>query len=241
MCVIRTLDIGGDKHCGCLDLPEEENPFLGFRAIRICLQNKDMFKAQLRAILRAGAYGKVGIMLPMVTMLSEITEARKLLEEAKEELRAAQTPFDENVPLGIMVETPASVVMAPVFARHVDFFSIGTNDLVQYTLAVDRGNQTVNYIYDYFNPAVIHSIYQVVKAAHEAGIWVGMCGEMAGDRLAMPFLTAAGMDELSMSASQAPAVKEQIRNLDSDRCNLEELLSCSDTEEVRAYLEKIVQ
>lgn len=241
LCVIRTLDIGGDKHCGCLDLPEEENPFLGFRAIRICLQNKDMFKAQLRAILRAGAYGKVGIMLPMVTMLSEITEARKLLEEAKEELRAAQTPFDENVPLGIMVETPASVVMAPVFARHVDFFSIGTNDLVQYTLAVDRGNQTVNYIYDYFNPAVIHSIYQVVKAAHEAGIWVGMCGEMAGDRLAMPFLTAAGMDELSMSASQAPAVKEQIRNLDSDRCNLEELLSCSDTEEVRAYLEKIVQ
>ncbi len=237
--VIRTLDIGGDKSCDCLKLAEEENPFLGFRAIRICLQNKEMFKTQLRAIMRAGAYGKVGIMLPMVTMLSEVTETRKLMEEAMEELRNAQLPFDENVPLGIMVETPASVVMAPVFARHVDFFSIGTNDLVQYTLAVDRGNQTVNYIYDYFDPVVIRSIFQVVTAAHEAGIWVGMCGEMAGDRLAMPFLTAVGMDELSMSASQAPAVKEQIRNLDSNRCDLEELLRFTDKEEVRAYLEKV--
>ncbi len=239
LCVIRTLDIGGDKSCDCLKLAEEENPFLGFRAIRICLQNKEMFKTQLRAIMRAGAYGKVGIMLPMVTMLSEVTETRKLMEEAMEELRNAQLPFDENVPLGIMVETPASVVMAPVFARHVDFFSIGTNDLVQYTLAVDRGNQTVNYIYDYFDPVVIRSIFQVVTAAHEAGIWVGMCGEMAGDRLAMPFLTAVGMDELSMSASQAPAVKEQIRNLDSNRCDLEELLRFTDKEEVRAYLEKV--
>lgn len=239
LCVIRTLDIGGDKSCDCLKLAEEENPFLGFRAIRICLQNKEMFKTQLRAIMRAGAYGKVGIMLPMVTMLSEVTETRKLMEEAMEELRNAQLPFDENVPLGIMVETPASVVMAPVFARHVDFFSIGTNDLVQYTLAVDRGNQTVNYIYDYFDPVVIRSIFQVVAAAHEAGIWVGMCGEMAGDRLAMPFLTAVGMDELSMSASQAPAVKEQIRNLDSNRCDLEELLRFTDKEEVRAYLEKV--
>lgn len=239
LCVIRTLDIGGDKSCDCLKLAEEENPFLGFRAIRICLQNKEMFKTQLRAIMRAGAYGKVGIMLPMVTMLSEVTETRKLMEEAMEELRNAQLPFDENVPLGIMVETPASVVMAPVFARHVDFFSIGTNDLVQYTLAVDRGNQTVNYIYDYFDPVVIRSIVQVVTAAHEAGIWVGMCGEMAGDRLAMPFLTAVGMDELSMSASQAPAVKEQIRNLDSNRCDLEELLRFTDKEEVRAYLEKV--
>ena len=239
LCVIRTLDIGGDKSCDCLKLAEEENPFLGFRVIRICLQNKEMFKTQLRAIMRAGAYGKVGIMLPMVTMLSEVTETRKLMEEAMEELRNAQLPFDENVPLGIMVETPASVVMAPVFARHVDFFSIGTNDLVQYTLAVDRGNQTVNYIYDYFDPVVIRSIFQVVTAAHEAGIWVGMCGEMAGDRLAMPFLTAVGMDELSMSASQAPAVKEQIRNLDSNRCDLEELLRFTDKEEVRAYLEKV--
>lgn len=241
LCVIRTLDIGGDKHCDCLRLAEEANPFLGFRAIRICLQSEDMFKTQLRAILRAAAYGKVRIMLPMVTILSEITEARKLIEEAKKELRARQVPFGEDVPIGIMVETPASVVMAPVFARHVDFFSIGTNDLVQYTLAVDRGNQTINYLYDYFDPAVIQSISRVVTAAHEAGIRAGMCGEMAGDPLAIPFLLAVGMDELSMSAGQAPGIKEQIRNLDSRQCSLEELLQFSEAKEVRSYLEKIVR
>lgn len=241
LCVIRTLDIGGDKHCDCLKLGQEDNPFLGFRAIRICLQSKDMFKTQLRAILRAGVYGKVGIMIPMVTMLSEITETKKLIEEAKEELKARNVPYGENVPVGIMVETPASVMMAPVFAKYVDFFSIGTNDLVQYTLAVDRGNQTVNYLYDYFNPAVIQSIYRIVTAAHEAGIWVGMCGEMAGDRMALPFLLSLGIDELSMSVSQAPAVKEQIRSLESDKCNLEEILKFSETEEVRTYLKELVK
>lgn len=241
LCVIRTLDIGGDKHCDCLKLEQEDNPFLGFRAIRICLQSKEMFKTQLRAILRAGAYGKVGIMIPMVTMLSEITETRKLIEEAKEELKARNVPYGEDVLVGIMVETPASVMMAPVFAKYVDFFSIGTNDLVQYTLAVDRGNQTVNYLYDYFNPAVIHSIHRVVTAAHEAGIWVGMCGEMAGDRLALPFLMAVGMDELSMSVSQAPGIKDQIRSLESDQCSLEDILKFSKTEEVKAYLEELVK
>lgn len=241
LCVIRTLDIGGDKHCDCLQLEQEDNPFLGFRAIRICMKDKDMFKTQLRAILRAGAYGKVGIMIPMVSMLSEITETKKLIEEAKEELRAEQIPFGEDVPVGIMTETPASAVMAPVFAKYVDFFSIGTNDLVQYTLAVDRGNQTVNYLYDYFNPAVIQSIYRIVTAAHEAGIWVGMCGEMAADKLALPFLLALGMDELSMSASQAPGVKEQIRNLRSDVCSLEKILTLSETEEVRSYLESLLK
>lgn len=241
LCVIRTLDIGGDKHCGCLKLEQEDNPFLGFRAIRICLKDKSMFKTQLRAILRAGAYGKVGIMIPMVTMLSEITETKKLIEEAKGELKAEQIPFGADVPVGIMVETPASAVMAPVFAKYVDFFSIGTNDLVQYTLAVDRGNQTVNYLYDYFNPAVIQSIYRIVASAHEAGIWVGMCGEMAADRLALPFLLALGMDELSMSPSQAPGVKEQIRNLNSDQCSLEEILGLSETEEVRSYLGSLIK
>ncbi|MCI8483129.1 MAG: phosphoenolpyruvate--protein phosphotransferase [Lachnospiraceae bacterium] len=241
LCVIRTLDIGGDKHCDCLQLEEEENPFLGFRAIRICLQSKDMFKTQIRAILRAGVYGKVGIMIPMVTMLSEITETRKLIEEAKVELQAERIPYGEDVLVGIMVETPASVIMAPVFAKYVDFFSIGTNDLVQYTLAVDRGNQTVNYLYDYFNPAVVQSIHRVVTAAHEAGIWVGMCGEMAGDRLALPFLLAVGMDELSMSASQAPGVKEQIRSLESGQCSLEKILQCSETEEVRSYLKEFLK
>ena len=240
LCVIRTLDIGGDKHCDCLQLEAEDNPFLGFRAIRICQEDKEMYKTQLRAILRAGAYGKVAVMVPMVTMLSEILETKRLLEEAKEELRAENIPFGEAVQMGIMVETPASAVMAPLFAKYVDFFSIGTNDLVQYTLAVDRGNQKVSYIYDYFNPAVIHSIYNVITSAHEAGIWVGMCGEMAGDRVALPFLLALKIDELSMSASQAPKVKEQIRNMECGCCDLEKILSLESKEEVRSYLESLL-
>ena len=238
--IIRTLDIGGDKHCDCLSLEEEDNPFLGFRAIRICLQQKDMFKVQLRSILRAGLYGKLAIMIPMVTMLSEILETKQLIEEVKEEMRKENIPFAEDVPVGIMVETPASAVMAPLFAKHVDFFSIGTNDLVQYTLAVDRGNQSVSYLYDYFNPAVIHSIHRVITAAHEAGIWAGMCGEMAGDKLALPFLLALGIDELSMSASQAPVVKEQIRNLESGICDVDKILSLTTTEEVREYLQSLL-
>ncbi|MDE6905685.1 MAG: phosphoenolpyruvate--protein phosphotransferase [Lachnospiraceae bacterium] len=238
LCIIRTLDIGGDKHCSALGLSPEENPFLGFRAIRICLAKKEMFKIQLRAIYRAGVYGKVGIMIPMVSSLSEILETKKLAEEVKEELLAEKIPFAKDVPLGIMVETPSASIMAPVFARHVDFFSIGTNDLVQYTLAVDRGNQSVGYLYDYFNPAVLHSIYRIVTSAHEAGIWAGMCGEMAGDKLALPFLLALGMDELSMSPSQAPGIKEQIRNMDSSGINLDEILSLTDAGEVREYLKK---
>lgn len=236
LCVIRTLDIGGDKHCECLELPQEDNPFLGYRAIRICLNQKEMFKTQLRAILRAGSYGKVGIMVPMVTTVTEIKETKKLVEEIKQELKAEGIPYGEDAQLGIMVETPASAMMAPVFAKYVDFFSIGTNDLVQYTMAVDRGNQSVSYLYDYFQPAVIHGIYRVITAAHEAGIWVGMCGEMAGDKLALPFLMGMGIDELSMSASQAPVVKEQIRNLTCDICDMEELLKLEDAAQVRAYL-----
>lgn len=240
LCVIRTLDIGGDKHCDCLQLEQEDNPFLGFRAIRICLQDQALFKTQLRALLRAGARGKVAIMIPMVTMLSEILETKKLIEEAKEELKAQGLPYSKDIQVGIMVETPASSLMAPLFAKHVDFFSIGTNDLVQYTLAVDRGNQSVSYLYDYFNPAVIHSIHRIITSAHEAGIWVGMCGEMAGDKLALPFLLALKVDELSMSASQAPIVKEQIRNMECGRCDLEKILSLSSTEDVRAYLSTLL-
>lgn len=240
LCVIRTLDIGGDKHCDCLQLEEEENPFLGFRAIRICLQDKEMYKTQIRAILRAGVHGKAAIMVPMVTMLSEILEVKALIEEAKAELRAENLAFAEDVQVGIMVETPASAVMAPLFAKYVDFFSIGTNDLVQYTLAVDRGNQKVSYLYDYFNPAVIHSIHRIITSAHEAGIWVGMCGEMAGDRIALPFLLALEIDELSMSASSAPKLKEQIRSMESKGCDLEKILSLESTEEIRSYLESLL-
>lgn len=239
LCIIRTLDIGGDKPCKALGLSPEENPFLGFRAIRICLNQKEMFKTQLRAILRAGVYGKVGIMIPMVSSLWEILETKKLVEEVKGEMDAENISYGKEVPLGIMAETPAASIMAPVFAKHVDFFSIGTNDLVQYTLAVDRGNQSVSYLYDYFNPAVLHSIHRIVTSAHEAGIWAGMCGEMAGDKLALPFLLALGIDELSMSPSQAPGVKEQIRNMDSGVC-LDEILSKKDAGEVREYLKGLL-
>lgn len=240
LCVIRTLDIGGDKHCDCLQLEQEDNPFLGFRAIRICLQDKALFKTQLRALLRASAKGRVAIMIPMVTMLSEILETKKIIEEAKEELKAEGLPYSEDIQVGIMVETPASSLMAPLFAKHVDFFSIGTNDLVQYTLAVDRGNQAVSYLYDYFNPAVIHSIHRIITSAHEAGIWVGMCGEMAGDKLALPFLLALEVDELSMSASQAPMIKEQIRSMECGKCDLDKILSLQSTEDVRAYLKTLL-
>ncbi len=174
-------------------------------------------------------------MIPMVSSLWEILETKKLVEEVKGEMDAEKISYGKEVPLGIMVETPAASIMAPVFAKHVDFFSIGTNDLVQYTLAVDRGNQSVSYLYDYFNPAVLHSIHRIVTRAHEAGIWAGMCGEMAGDKLALPFLLALGIDELSMSPSQAPGVKEQIRNMDSGVC-LDEILSLKDAGEVREYL-----
>lgn len=239
LCIIRTLDIGGDKHCECLNLEEEDNPFLGYRAIRICMNRQDMFRTQLRALLRAGSYGKLGIMIPMVTNLDEILTTKGLVEELKAELENEKIPYGKEVQIGIMVETPASAVMAPLFAKHVDFFSIGTNDLVQYTMAVDRGNQKVGYLYDYFQPSVIHSIHRVVAAAHKAGIWTGMCGEMAGDKLALPFLIGIGMDELSMSSSVAPEVKERIRNLDCGECDMEKLLNLESAEQIRSYLKDL--
>lgn len=239
LCVIRTLDIGGDKHCDCIQLEQEDNPFLGFRAIRICLKEKELFQTQIRAILRAGLSGRAAIMLPMISTLHEIIEAKELIEEVKSELRSENIPFSEEVPVGIMVETPAAALMASVFAKYVDFFSIGTNDLVQYTLAVDRGNQKVSYLYDYFDPAVVHSITRIITAAHEQGIWVGMCGEMAGDALALPLLLALGIDELGMSASQAPIIKEEIRSMKCDDCDLEKVLALKSAAEIRAYLETL--
>lgn len=239
LCIIRTLDIGGDKHCECLGLEQEDNPFLGYRAIRICMNQQEIFRTQLRALLRAGSYGKLGIMIPMVTTLEEITVTKDLIEELKSDLQKENLPYGKDVQVGIMVETPASAVMAPLFAKHVDFFSIGTNDLVQYTMAVDRGNQKVSYLYDYFQPSVIHSIHRVVTAAHKAGIWVGMCGEMAGDKLALPFLMGIGMDELSMSSSVAPQVKERIRNLDCGECDMDKLLSLESAGQIRAYLKSL--
>jgi phosphotransferase system enzyme I (PtsI) len=216
--IIRTLDIGGDKKLPYLKMDTELNPFLGNRAIRLCLANPEMFKIQLRAILRAGVTGNPWIMLPMVAVLDEVRRTKKLLEEVEAELEAEGVQFTRKYKLGIMIEIPAAAVQADHFAREVDFFSIGTNDLIQYTCAVDRMNEQVSYLYDPFNPAVLRLIEQVIRAGHQQGIFVGMCGEMAGEPLAAPLLVAMGLDEFSMSAPSIPQVKAIIRSLDSNQC-----------------------
>lgn len=222
VCVIRTMDIGGDKPLAYLAIDKEENPFLGLRAIRISLKRPDLFVAQLKAILRAGAYGKAAIMLPMIISAAEIAAARQYVEQAKAELSREGKEFDAAVPLGIMIETPAAAIMAGELAAECDFFSVGTNDLVQYTLAVDRGNAAVSPLYSYFHPAVLKLLAAVAAAGHKQGIWVGMCGEMAGDPLAAPLLTAMGFDELSMSAPAIARVKAVIRRLSDNQ--LQQLL-----------------
>ncbi len=209
---IRTLDIGGDKELSYFEFDKEENPFLGYRAIRICLELKDMFKEQLRAILRASAFGNVRIMIPMIISLEELSMAKEIIEECKAELKEKGIAFNENTEVGMMVETPASVLLAKEFAKEADFFSIGTNDLTQYLLAVDRGNKKVADRYDYFHPAVLLAIKNVIDAAHEAGIKVGMCGEMAGDVKAAEMLLDMGLDEFSMSASSVDYVREILIN-----------------------------
>ncbi len=211
--ILRTFDLGGDRLL--LDGAEyrEHNPFLGWRSIRICLDLPDIFKVQLRAILRASKMGNVKIMFPMVTSIEEIRRARALLEEAKEELRREKVPFDENIPVGIMIEVPAAAMMAHEFAREVDFLSIGTNDLVQYTLAVDRGNEKIASLYTVFHPAVVRLIHETVKGGHRAGVWVGMCGEMASDPLAIPLLIGLGLDELSVTLPFLSEVKRVIRSI----------------------------
>lgn len=207
---IRTLDIGGDKGLPYFSFDEEENPFLGWRAIRVSLDMKDMFKTQLRAILRASAFGHVRIMFPMIISPEELREARTLAEECKRELAAEGIAFDEAIPMGMMMETPASVLLAEEFAEEADFFSIGTNDLTQYLLAVDRGNRRIADRYDYFHPAVVKAVGQIIAAGHKKGIKVGMCGEMAGDPRAVKLLLELGLDEFSMSAGSVDYVREQI-------------------------------
>ncbi len=207
---IRTLDIGGDKELSYYKWDKEENPCLGWRGIRILLDKKELFKEQLRAILRAGAYGHVRMMFPMIISLEELREAKALVAECKEELRAAGIPFDEAMQIGMMIETPAAVLLAEEFAKEADFFSIGTNDLTQYLLAVDRGNTNVSEKFDYFHPAVTKAIGQVIAAGHAAGIQVGMCGEMAGDPKAVTLLLELGLDAFSMSAGCIDEVRAQI-------------------------------
>ncbi len=199
--VIRTLDIGGDKTLPYLPLPEEMNPFLGYRAIRLCLDRKDLFKVQLRALLRASVFGKLAVMFPMISGLQEFEQAKEVVEECKAELKAEGKAYSEDIQWGIMVEIPAAAVYADELAKHVDFFSIGTNDLIQYTLAADRMSEKVSYLYNPMHPAVLRLIKMTIDGAHKHGKWVGMCGEMAGDEAAIPTLVEYGLDEFSMSAT----------------------------------------
>jgi phosphotransferase system enzyme I (PtsI) len=213
---IRTLDIGGDKALSYYEFEKEDNPFLGWRAIRISLELKDMFKTQLRAILRASAFGIIRIMFPMIISLEELRRSKALLEECKDELRKQMISCDHNIEVGMMIETPASVILAEDFAQEVDFFSIGTNDLTQYLLAVDRGNKKISNMYNSFHPSVIRSIHTVIMAGHKNNIKVGMCGEFASDENAVKLLVGLGLDEFSMSASEVLNVKYMIRNTSFD-------------------------
>ncbi|OMC69180.1 phosphoenolpyruvate--protein phosphotransferase [Paenibacillus sp. FSL H7-0326] len=211
--VVRTLDIGGDKELPYLDLPKEMNPFLGFRAVRLCLDRQDIFRTQLRALLRASVHGNLRIMFPMIATLGEFREAKAILLEEKEKLAAEGTQVSDSIQLGIMVEIPSTAVLADQFAKEVDFFSIGTNDLIQYTMAADRMNERVSYLYQPYNPSILRLIKMVIDAAHREGRWVGMCGEMAGDSTAIPLLLGLGLDEFSMSATSILPARSQLTKL----------------------------
>lgn len=211
--ILRTMDIGGDKELPYLDLPKEMNPFLGWRAIRIALDRREILNAQLRAVLRASAYGKLAVMFPMIISVEEIRELKSVIEELKVELRNEGKAFDENIQIGVMVETPSAAVNAKFLAKEVDFFSIGTNDLTQYTLAVDRGNELISHLYNPMSPSVLSLIKQVIDASHAEGKWTGMCGELAGDERATVLLLGMGLDEFSMGAISVPRIKKLIRNV----------------------------
>lgn len=238
--VVRTLDIGGDKGLDYYDFPKEENPFLGYRAIRFCLDHQDIFKAQLRALLRASAFGNLKIMLPYVISTDEIKQTREILEQLKKDLDEKNIAYNKDIDLGIMVETSASVIMADKLIKYSDFFSIGTNDLTQYTLACDRGNENISDIYNNFNPAVIRSIKHVIDESHKAGKWTGMCGQFASDTKATKLLLGLGLDEFSGSASKLPKVKDIIRNSNfkEEEKFASGILDLEDVKEVEEAIEK---
>lgn len=214
--VIRTCDIGGDKHLDYWDLPEEMNPFLGVRAIRLSMQNPDIFRTQLRALLRASAYGKLGIMFPMIGTLDELRKAKKILAEEKDDLVKKGVKIGDDLQVGMMIEVPAAAVLADQFAKEVDFFSIGTNDLIQYTMAADRGNDNVSYLYQPYNPSVLRLIKHTIDGAHENGIWCGMCGEAAGDDIMFPILLSMGLDEYSMSATSILRIRSLMKKINTN-------------------------
>lgn len=236
--VIRTLDVGGDKQIPYINIEHEDNPFLGYRAIRLCLNNPVFYKKQLRALLRASLNHNLRIMLPMITTLDEIRRAKSILEESKTELIAEGFQIATQIQIGIMVETPAAVVMADVFAKEVDFFSIGTNDLTQYTMAAERTNNKVAYLGDPCSPAIIRQISRVIKEAHKKSIWVGLCGELAGDEVGIPLLLGLGLDEFSMSPKLIPHAKSVIRKWSMKEAKLvaEEALKLSSAIEVRQFV-----
>ncbi|HCW7392565.1 TPA: phosphoenolpyruvate--protein phosphotransferase [Staphylococcus aureus] len=232
--VVRTLDIGGDKELSYLNLPEEMNPFLGYRAIRLCLAQQDIFRPQLRALLRASVYGKLNIMFPMVATINEFREAKAILLEEKENLKNEGHDISDDIELGIMVEIPATAALADVFVKEVDFFSIGTNDLIQYTLAADRMSERVSYLYQPYNPSILRLVKQVIEASHKEGKWTGMCGEMAGDETAIPLLLGLGLDEFSMSATSILKARRQINGLSKNEMTelANRAVDCATQEEV---------
>ncbi len=238
--IIRTLDVGGDKEIPYLNLEKEENPFLGYRAIRVCLKQKDLYRAQLRALLRASAYGDIRIMVPMVTCLDELRQVKELLGELMKELDQEQIAYNKEIKVGIMVETPAASLMADLLAKEADFFSIGTNDLTQYTMVVDRGNAQVAYLYSAYNPAVLRSIAHVIACGNKAGIPVGMCGEAAADEKLIPLLLAYGLDEFSVSATSVLATRNTIAKwtIEEAKALAKEVEGLGTREEVEQLLEQ---
>lgn len=241
--VVRTLDIGGDKELPYLNLPKEMNPFLGFRAIRLCLEEQDIFRTQLRALLRASSYGNLKIMFPMIATLDEFRQGKAILEEEKQKLASEGVKTADKIELGIMVEIPSTAVLADQFAKEVDFFSIGTNDLIQYTMAADRMNERVSYLYQPYNPAILRLVKMVIDAAHKEGKWAGMCGEMAGDETAIPLLLGLGLDEFSMSATSILKARSQILRLSREEMKelAEKALQMGTAEEVVAAVKQATQ
>lgn len=250
--IIRTLDIGGDKNVPYIDIPKEMNPFLGYRAIRLCLGNVDVFRTQLRAILRASIYGNVKIMFPMISTMRELKDAKEILAEARQELSKEGIPFKKDIEVGIMIEIPSAAIISDLLAKEVDFFSIGTNDLIQYTMAVDRMNSRLSHLYSQYHPALLRLIKGIIDNGHKAGIWVGMCGEAAGDPKLVPVFLGMGLDEFSMNSPSILSSRYIIRNLDKKEMEkiaegtlnmetaveVEDYLSCLFADESESYLNR---
>lgn len=240
--VVRTLDIGGDKELSYLNLPKEMNPFLVYRAIRLCLDQTEIFRTQLRALLRASEFGKLNIMFPMIATIKEFRDAKAILLEEKEKLVSEGVNVADDIEIGIMVEIPSTAALADIFAKEVDFFSIGTNDLIQYTMAADRMSERVSYLYQPYNPAILRLVKQVIEASHKEGKWTGMCGEMAGDNTAIPLLLGLGLDEFSMSATSILKARKQIKQLDQKEMKelANKAINCATEEEVVELVNQIL-